>query len=68
MVENAKSLGTERVHLIEAHFVLSFFVTIAANVEIFVEQLFAAVAMHVNVRQLFHAKLAEEVPCAVRVQ
>lgn len=36
MVEDAESLGTEWVHLIKADSVLSFFVTTAANVEIFV--------------------------------
>lgn len=37
MVEDAESFRTEWVHLVKRHFVLSFLVAIAANIEILVE-------------------------------
>ena len=48
MIEDAKSFQATRVHLI-IDFVLSLFVTAAANVEILAQKLLAAVAMHVYI-------------------
>lgn len=64
VVENAKRFRVKRVHLME-NFVLSGHVATAANVEIFVQQLFASITMHVHIGQLFSAYFTKEITCTV---
>ena len=67
MVQNALSFGAKWV-IVVRDFVLAFHVTITTDVEIFIQQLLAAIAVHINIRQLFHTKFTEEITRAVWVQ
>ena len=67
MIDNAVGFIVEWVHLV-LDFILSLHVAGAADVEVFVQQLLASITMHVHSGELFVAKLAEEVACAISVK
>jgi hypothetical protein len=48
VVEDAERFRVERVHLMK-NFVLSIHMAAAANVEVFVQQLFASITVHIHI-------------------